>query len=424
MNRLLECGGHAAAVIAAAWPPHSRTLLLALLLAAPALAQQQVTLDELIRRATTESPEVRAAAAAVDEARANAKLANAFHSTASLSTTPGYATGLPTAVLGQVPAIATVEAQRLLYDNAVRAERLDADSQVELATARLETRKREAAQRTAELAAQLHADLQLAANAQRRVAAYETMSHRAASLLAEGRARRLDVDRATLQLASAKRAAAAFESRIRLDRVRLSALTGVNPYDVTITAVDVPASAANPEIDALQHHAEALSRALVLTLRTWQPRIAAQVQYARLFDRFHRYYLNFKPDDFSAGASITLPIWSGGERAASVERARARMLEASSEAAARRAADGVAYEEASAAIRDAEEELALAKRGRDVAAEGLRVAQELAKEGRGEANDVELAQVALADADDDVVNAEAHVASARARLFIFHGYNR
>ena len=63
----------------------------------------------------------------------------------------------------------------------------------------------------------------------------------------------------------------------------------------------------------------------------------------------------------------------------------------------------------------------LAARGHAVADETLRIAEEVAREGRGEANDVPLAQIALADSDDDAANARARLAAARARLLILRG---
>src|SRR5437870_11478746 len=166
-----------------------------------------LSLQDVVHRAIAHSPELRVLQAQVDEAGANAALSDAFRSSLSVSTTPGYATGLPTAVLGQVPAIGTVEAHRLLYDASARAELIGAMSQVDAAAARLESRKREIAQSAAELYARVAAGAVLAASAQRRVDAYQTIASRTEALRAEGRVRDLDVDRAALQLASAKRAA-------------------------------------------------------------------------------------------------------------------------------------------------------------------------------------------------------------------------
>src|SRR5438876_8597598 len=132
-----------------------------------------LSLQDAVNRAIAHSPELRMLEAQVAEARANATLANAFRPEASISTTPGYATGLPTAVLGQVPAIGTIEAHQLLYDASARAQQIGAMSQIDAAVARLESRKREIAQGAAELYARLAADAVLNASAQHRIDAFQ-----------------------------------------------------------------------------------------------------------------------------------------------------------------------------------------------------------------------------------------------------------
>ncbi|HEX9493477.1 MAG TPA: TolC family protein, partial [Thermoanaerobaculia bacterium] len=148
-----------------------------------------ISLDDAITRAIARSPELRALEASVAEARATASLSDAFRPAASIGTTPGYATGLPTAVLGQVPAIATIEAHRLFYDRSAQAERLAMMSEVDAAMARLESRKRDIAMNVAELYARAAADSKLIASAERRVTAYDTIASRTDALRREGRAR-------------------------------------------------------------------------------------------------------------------------------------------------------------------------------------------------------------------------------------------
>src|SRR5438105_703374 len=138
----------------------SNTIAISILLA--------ISRKDAITKPISHPPELRALEASVAEAKANATLGDAFRSAASISTTPGYATGLPTAVLGQVPAIATVETHRLLYDASARAEQIGAASQIDATIARLESRKREIAQNVAELYVRLAADRVQSASAQRR----------------------------------------------------------------------------------------------------------------------------------------------------------------------------------------------------------------------------------------------------------------
>lgn len=392
---------------------------------------QTVSLDDVIARAIAHSSELRVLEAAVAEVRANAALGDAFRSSASVAATPGYATGLPTAVLGQVPAIGTVEAHRLLYDASARADQIEAASEVDAAVARLERRRREVAQSAAELYARLVADAALVASAQRRVSAYETIFARTNALRGEGRARDLDVDRAALHVSAAKRSALQAQTRLDLDQLRLRRLAGETLNAAATVAPDTTSSLPkesfasaetnDPELRSLASRIEALQRAVILSGRFFHPSVAAQIQYSRLFDRFRRYYLNFKPSDLSVGATVTLPVWTGGHRAAASARLAARLQQVTAEREARRTEIELAVREAEADVMLAVAENELAVREHSVAEESLRVAEELAREGRGEVNDVSLAQIALAAADDGVANARAQLTIARARLFIVRG---
>ncbi len=116
---------------------------LALVFAATGVLAQPLTLNDAVARAVAASPELRGLRAAVAEATANTLLAKqAFRPSASISTTPGYATGLPVAILGSVPAIGTVEAHQVLYDISTRANVFAAQSEVEAASAQLDTATR------------------------------------------------------------------------------------------------------------------------------------------------------------------------------------------------------------------------------------------------------------------------------------------
>jgi len=382
-----------------------------------------ISLDDAITRAVARSPELRALEASVAEARANASLSNAFRPAASIGTTPGYATGLPTAVLGQVPAIATIEAHRLFYDRSAQAERLAMMSEVDAAMARLESRKRDIAMNVAELYARVAADAKLIASAERRVTAYDTIASRTDALRREGRARDIDVDRAALQLAGAKRTALLAKNRLELDQLRLNQMVGENvePGDPSLSTQLRMTD--DPELKSFDTRIEALQRAVSLEERFFQPTIAAQIQYSRLFDRFRRYYLNFRPDDLSLGATITIPLSTN--RAAASARRNAQLQQLIALRDARRMEMDLTRREAETDVAQAGAESEMASRAVAIAQEGLRLAQDLAREGRGEANDVPQAQIALSEAEDELANATAHLATAKARmLFLPHAsYN-
>ena len=193
-----------------------------------------------------------------------------------------------------------------------------------------------------------------------------------------------------------------------------------NEPAIAVTAL-AQALANDPEVRSLGVRIETAQRALALTERLFQPTIAAQIQYSRLFDRFRRYYLNFTPDDFSVGATVSVPFWTGGHRAAASERLAAQVQQLTAEREARRTEVELAIGEAEAELTDALAERELAVRTQTVAEESLRVAEELTREGRGEVNDVPLGQIALADAADAVANARLHVVISRARLLSARG---
>src|SRR5207247_2652159 len=227
----------------------------------------------------------------------------------------------------------------------------------------------------------------------------------------------LDVDRANLQIANAKRVALQTRNHLQLDQLRLDRMVG-EPVTVNGDASLSLSMTEDPELNSLDARIEALRRAVGLQRRLFQPTIAAQAQYMRLFDRYRRYYLNFKPDDFVIGATVTLPIWTGGHRGASAARAEAQLQQLISQRDLRKTEVELVMREAEVDLAQAVAESDLAARARAIAAESLRVAEELAKEGRGEANDVPLAQIALADAEDEVANANAHKMTAQAKLLI------
>ena len=390
-----------------------------------------LSMQEAVSRAIAHSPEIRVLEAQLAQARANATIADAFRPTASISSTPGYATGLPVAALGQVPAIATIEAHKILYDTSARADEISARSDADAAESRLESRKREVAQNTAELYARLVADVTLVTSARRRVDAYQTIAAHAEALRKEGRVRDVDANRAALQLAAANRAALQAQSRMELDQLRLEKLTGVGAAALGGPAAEAAAATTvgslpaaqqtDPELRSLEKRISAAQKVLASESRLFKPTIFAQVQYSRLFDRYGRFYLNFKPDDFSAAANVTLPIWTSGRRTAAVERINAQLQELIALRDARRTELELTVREAETELQQALAEQNLAQQTLVVARQGLAIAEALEKEGRGEVNDLPLSQIAVADAEDEVANAEAHVTAARARLLIVRG---
>ncbi|HYM62308.1 MAG TPA: TolC family protein [Thermoanaerobaculia bacterium] len=395
-----------------------------------------LTLDEVVRRAIAYSPDVRALRASVDDSSASALLARqAFNPAMSVSTTPGYATGLPIAVLGQVPAIGMIEAHKVLFDSSASSDALVAGVDVDAAKAQLEARRRDVAVTAAELYAQVAAGEILVEAAGHEVAAHQTMLERTQALAREGRARDIDVERASLDIEIAQRKKDSALSAASLDELRLRRLIDwpsdqplhVAPLssitDTVSAAGDnlAAALASDPELNGLDLQIEQLHRAKELQRRLIQPTVAVQVQYARLFDFYASFYDKFRSDDASIGMSVTIPLWTGGRRATAAARLLAQINRLGAERESRRNALEIAVREAEADLRDAEKENRLSARVQSVARESLRLTQILAAEGRGTPNDVPQAEVALADADGHFAKSCVHLASARAKLMTFRG---
>jgi outer membrane protein TolC len=413
-----------------------RVALALVALASTAAAQPggpQLTVQDVIARAVAQAPEIRAARAGLAESKASAEIGGGFRPSASVNTTPGYASGLPVSILGQVPAIGTVEAHSILFDRSMRTGALSAEAEIESAAAEVEARALSTAQAAAELYGRLAADQMMLASAERRAAALETIAARTNSLRNDGRARDLDVMRAELQSSMAGRRLAEARAAVELDELRLRRAIGwpaAEPLRIGGEAFDgvVPAAddldvarRRDPSLRSLSAQVDRIGQAAALQKNLFQPTLAAQIQYARLFDRFSRFYLNFRPDDFSVGAFVTVPLWTGGRRAASAEKLTAQLQRLTAEKEGRSTAIEIAVREAEADVRLAMAERDLAQRARDLASEGLRLAGILEGEGRGEANDVPAAEAALSDAEDDLARATLHQIVARARLLGLRG---
>jgi len=427
-------GGAPRNVCRAARPPRplahargDRVAIVLFLFATSATAQ--LTLDDAIRRAVANSPDVRAARAGRREAAANADLSRQlFRPSSSISTTPGYASGVPVAILGSVPAIATIEAHQTLVDNYAKSDALAADALIAAREADVDAAVRDVAGATAQAYATLASDAAIVDAAQRRAAAYEREVARTTALKNEGRATDLDVRRASLQVARAQLRIAEAQSVRGVDEQRLRALIGgsepivVAPFPSTDASPDAAAARSNDAmLKSLMLQEEKLRESVALLERPFQPMIALQTQYSRLFSFYGKYYRDFKVNDASIGASIVVPLWSGGRRAAGVERAQAQLERISALREQRERQIDADLRDAEADLVQARAERDLAGRAHVIAEEGLRVNQLLAQEGRGEANAVTLSEAEIADADEQLARAELHLSVAAAKLLNAEG---
>jgi outer membrane protein TolC len=420
----------------------SRTLrtlavLAALGLAVPAVAAddpQVVTLRAAIEGALARSPGVAAAQAARDEGAANARLArDAFHPAASVVATPGYSSGLPVFVAGQVPAAAGVDLHQTLYDPSARADALAAEAAGVERSGDLEAARKEAARSVIVLYAKCRSDRAVGEAAARRVNAARELLRHAEARRQEGRETDLAVERASLDVARARQKALDAASDAALDLRELKLAVGIAPgREIVLTddpARALPAqapdsdaaAAADPVLRAFEREAELLDAVRTARSRAIAPIVQAEAQYWRLSDRYAKYYNSFKADDWSVGVAVALPVFSGGrlgEERAKSESAWRRVQEQARE---RREVLGLRLARSEAAAARAESSAALARRGQGVAEEALAAAEALVREGRGDADAPFQRAIELAEAEDAVADAERAVAAARADALAVSG---
>src|SRR5262249_51038985 len=93
------------------------------------------------------------------------------------------------------------------------------------------------------------------------------------------------------------------------------------------------ALARDPKLRALSQESDALSRSARLLGQTFKPSVNAEARYAFVPKGFgyDKYYLNFQENVASVGASVVLPVLTGGRETAQAARARARVEQVEAE---------------------------------------------------------------------------------------------
>jgi len=411
-------------------------LSLALLGTSPARAQtvRAVTLREAVSAALARSPGLAVAEASRDESAAGARLAQkAFRPGAVLVATPGYASGLPVAVAGQVPAIGGVDLRQTLYDPNLRASALEARAGEAGRSGDLDAARGEAVRSIVALYARCRADRAQGESASLRVAAAQEILRHVEARRKEGRETDLAVERMSLALARARQKQLDAASESDLDERELKAAIGV-PAAQEIALPDEPSAvlprpeldgdavlARDPVLRSLEEQREILDALRRTRTRVIAPVIQAEAQYWRLSSNYERYYKRFKADDWSVAVAIALPIFSGGRFAEERLRSENAWKRVEAQVLQRREALAILVARRQAAFVRSVSSAAIARRARGVAEEAVRAAEALAGEGRGDPDGPAASRAELADADDALARAELDQAAAHADLLAAGG---
>jgi outer membrane protein TolC len=397
-----------------------------------------LTLRRAAELALARAPEAASALARAAEAGADARAASArFAPQAFATTTPGYSSGLPVAVAGRVPSVFGVEVHQTLYDPARRAEALEARARAE-AFEGASARSGAASARALVLSyGRNWSDRRRIENARRDLEAREAVLRRVAALAREGRKTDIETEQAGLEVARAKQTLANREAERDLDRLELAWLVD-SPRGEPLQAAEDPLAAlpepapgdhlaaartADPELAALDGQASTLERAATLQKRAWLPVVQAEGQYMRLsnYNNFDQYFVKFKSNDWAVGISVAVPLWTGGQLRHGQTAADARVEKIRADRRGRERDLELAVRRSEADLSRARAEFQLSSRALAAAKEGLRVAQALAAEGRGEADGVDLGEIAVAKAEDEGAEAGQGLLAARARLLELRG---
>ncbi|MGH9400253.1 MAG: TolC family protein [Thermoanaerobaculia bacterium] len=408
------------------------------LYALPVPEARSVTVREAVRLALERAPEIAVAEGAARAAAAAAEEAGSIRRPQlALNTSPGYSIGLPLSVAGEVPSAFGASVRMALYDAGHRSEELEALAQAAGAQGALEDARVDVVRRTVAACAKLRVDLTRAGGARTRLAARETMARRGRALWREGRLTELDAERAALEEARARQKLDAVLSDLDLDRYELARLLGLppsTPLAVTQDPAEVlpepapgdavaAALARDARLKALAGMAEALGKSAKLLSRTFQPRVNAEARYAYVPRGFgyEKYYLSYKENVASIGVAVVLPVLTGGREAAQAAQSRARLFRVEGERRVREEDLAQQVRRAQAAAESARLEAGLARRGVGLAQEALRQAPALSREGRGEADVVERALLALVDAEEDAARAAREQVLTRLALLTLEG---
>jgi outer membrane protein, multidrug efflux system len=410
----------------------------ALLFLAPATQAADLKLQDAIERALAQAPELRAAAAARSEAEASVRAAGSARKPELwVRTGPGYASGLPAPVLGELPAAFGVQLRAGLFDSDTRAGEARARAEAAAARGGVAGARVAVARATAEAFGRCLRDAAGLAAATDRAEERARAREQAEARLREGRATGLEVERAGLDEARAREDVADWRSRQELDRLTLAGLVGTKPEDLaplsaeSVAALGEPAPGDDldrarvfdPELLALADSALHLDRAASVRRGWFQPVIQAEAQYSRLYRTadWDAYYSTFQPDNWSVGASIAVPLYSGGRLHAQAARARAAADEASAKREVRERELVLMVARARAELERARARADLAERAEALARRAMGEAEALADEGRLEPAERTRRRIELLEAEEETARARYQLLQTKIALLALRG---
>lgn len=409
--------------------------LLALSLSSAAAAAQapveRLTLDEAIERAVASDPAAVAAAQGVRTARADQlqargawlpslSLGSAYQNSSTQRVDPSSGQLVSESYTAELGASYEIFSggRRLADTRSTRA-------QVRAAEAALRDQEYRTALATTEQYYAAAAAVELVGVARQRMERAEQQRSVAQTRLDVGSATRSDVLRAELELGNAEVSLLDAEAALRTAQLQLGRQVGAQgaaqPAEATLPA----RAPALPPLETLIERALRSSPAAIAAdaaaaqreAATWAA-VSLYAPSVRATGGYNWLAFDFPPErrSWNLRFGVSLPLFNGFQREATLSRARAAERIADARARDARIAARVAAEDAAREIATAERRVEISLRAIDLAREDLRVQEERYRIGNATILDLQTSQVALAEAEIAHVRARQSLAVAVARL--------
>lgn len=289
-------------------------------------AQAQISFHTAIDLALRSSPRVKMAEAEVERARASLEQSRdvyipALTAGSGLGYTYGFPVGTPTLYNFTVQSLAFDMSQK----NYIRAARIG----LEAANYSLRDVRLQVAGDAANTYIALDNDLQRMRALNEERSASERLVGIVQQRLDAGQDTRMELTRSKLTDANIRLRRAHVESDLLFQRAHLSHLTGLPEDTLTTDTASIPAMPAvqpynratpddPPSVKAAYANADSkLQMAFADARKMYRPQVYFAAQYNRFaaFNGYDQYYRNYKPDNFSVGIQLSVPIFNFAARA-------------------------------------------------------------------------------------------------------------
>lgn len=303
-----------------------RTLIAAACVSVAFGAQAQVSFHTAVDLALRSSPRVKMAEAEVERARASLEQSRdvyipALNAGSGLGYTYGFPVGTPTLYNFTVQSLAFDMSQK----NYIRAARLG----LEAANLSLRDIRLQVAGDAANTYIALDNDLQRMRALTEESGASQRLVRIVQERLDAGQDTRMELTRSKLTDANIRLRRAHVESDLIFQRAHLSHLTGLPEDTITTETSSIPVmptvQAYNratpddpPTVKAAYANADSkLQMAFGDARKMYRPQVYFAAQYNRFaaFNGYDQYYKNYKPDNFSVGIQMSIPIFNFAARA-------------------------------------------------------------------------------------------------------------